>query len=893
MCKFTYKAFMMGKRVFFCVIILLSFSLYSQVSYFYNSQEKGCYIVDVVKPLTHEQQILLKSNQYAWKIEEYITPNQYLISVDTNKMIIPTTNLPISAIREISINNKISNRFNFKDSGVLYNCWIEYCKAFSWDEIKNLFNYVGININERSKNLSLPIIQCSLTASQIRKIAALSAIIYIEPAPLVEENENNKSNQNIRSNYVKSLPLPQKLSGKGMKIMLNDEGEVGHHIDWIHRVDQTEASALPDFADHASHIAGTLIGAGNRDPRYEGMAPGAFLKVYSYTTDVSTDKGFFAYPDAYHIDSICITSTSQSDGCNAGYTLFTQLIDQQIHTLPSLMHVFSAGNMGNNQCGYGAGNGWGTITGGHKQAKNVLTVGNIIDTDLLVGSSSKGPSTDGRIKPECVAVGTNVNSTTNYPDESTYTLKSGSSHACPAVAGSLALLYEGFHKIHQEIPSSDVIKAAVLNTCDDLGNPGPDFMYGFGRPNIRRAYELITQGNYFKDTVIQNQIWDTIISVQPGIHELRVMLYWNDVPGSVMSTQSLVNDLDLYILSPDSVIYLPWVLNSYPHSDSLNLQAIRKRDSLNNIEQITVLQPMPGNWKIAVHGYHIPMGPQPFAIVYEYLQPQIVLTYPNGNEKLVPGELERIRWDGYGNFSTNFQLSYSSDAGNTWHLIQNNISSAMRYYDWIVPSDVSGKYMIRIENGSFSDFSDTTFSVMYTADSLHIDTICNDMVLLNWPDVSGASGYIVYQLGNFIMDSLTYTIQSQQWVSIQGAPEENWFSVAALGTNDAISRRAYAIRGSQYHEDCNTALLLNETDNKAIVYPIPASHELFISWAEKQLSGDITIIVYEISGRRVMYKKHTEKEQIILLDISSLTNGVYLLSVQHNEGLNTWRFIKQ
>jgi hypothetical protein len=418
-------------------------------------------------------------------------------------------------------------------------------------------------------------------------------------------------------------------------------------------------------------------------------------------------------------------------------------------------------------------------------------------------------------------------------------------------------------------------------------------MFGFGRPNIRRAHKLITQGNYFKDTIIQNQTWDTIIPVQPGIHEFRVMLYWHDVPGSVLSTQSLVNDVDLYIISPDSVMYLPWVLNSYPHSDSLNLQAIRKRDSLNNIEQITITQPMAGNWKIAVYGYHIPMGPQPFALVYEYLQPQIIITYPNGNEKLVPGELERIRWDAYGNFTTDFQLSYSSDSGNTWQSIQNNISSSMRYYDWIVPSDISGKYMVRIENGTFSDISDTTFSVMYTADSLQIDTICNNMILLNWPDVSGASGYIIYKLGYFTMDSLTYTTQSQQWLSIQGVPEENWFSVSALGTNHAISRRAYAIRGDQYLIDCTTATPLNETENKIILFPVPASNELFITWEENHLSGKITISIHEISGRKVMYKKYPENLQIIRLDVSSLTNGVYLLTIQHNEGMKTWKFIKQ
>ena len=63
--------------------------------------------------------------------------------------------------------------------------------------------------------------------------------------------------------------------------------------------------------------------------------------------------------------------------------------------------------MGSN-CGYGAGSGWGNVTGGHKQAK--CKVANLTSSGSLA-SSSRGPASDGRIKPDIGAKGSSVNST--------------------------------------------------------------------------------------------------------------------------------------------------------------------------------------------------------------------------------------------------------------------------------------------------------------------------------------------------------------------------------------------------------------------------------------------------------------------------------------------------
>jgi hypothetical protein len=136
-----------------------------------------------------------------------------------------------------------------------------------------------------------------------------------------------------------------------------------------------------------------------------------------------------------------------------------QLADFQIKNNTSLMHVFSAGNTGNEDCGYGAGQGWGNITGGVKMGKNVLTVANVNNQDKLSSTSSRGPANDGRIKPDISANGDAQFST---QPNNTYAAANGSSAAAPGVAGVLAQLYDAFEDGHPNtFPNSALIKSIV------------------------------------------------------------------------------------------------------------------------------------------------------------------------------------------------------------------------------------------------------------------------------------------------------------------------------------------------------------------------------------------------------------------------------------------------
>ena len=131
-------------------------------------------------------------------------------------------------------------------------------------------------------------------------------------------------------------------------------------------------------------------------------------------------------------------------------------------------------------------------------AKNSITVGSLVPgTNSLSGFSSRGPTDDGRIRPDLVATGGH---TSTLPGDG-YGFKTGTSMASPVVTGIAALLIEEWRWLYtldqpltQPLPPHKV-KAILIHTATDLGLPGPDYSFGWGRVNAREAVDL-ARANY-------------------------------------------------------------------------------------------------------------------------------------------------------------------------------------------------------------------------------------------------------------------------------------------------------------------------------------------------------------------------------------------------------------
>ena len=629
---------------------------------------------------------------------------------------------------------------------------------------------------------------------KVEEVSRLPFIAYLELAPEPGEPEDVPGRGLHRANAIDTeLPSGRHYSGEGVNVLVRDDGFVGPHIDFHGRMSQDVSS--DGGINHADGVSGIFAGAGNLDPRMRGMAAGAYVYVINYQPD------FLDNTLPLHIDNgVLVTNTSYSNGCNAGYTAAAQTVDQQLHEYPTFLHVFSAGNSNGAECGYGAGDQWGNITGGHKQSKNSIATANLYADASLENSSSRGPAYDGRLKPDISANGQNQYSTA--PDNEYYSF-GGTSGAAPGIAGVTAQLHQAFSEANPgQIAEGALLKAILLNTANEIGNPGPDFKYGWGIVNAYRAALAIEEGRYFEGVIDQDGVNTHQISIPAGVKKARVMVYWNDKEGSELAFKALVTNLDIELADTDGAIYQPLVLNSTPNPALLDLPAVPGTDSLNNMEQVSLTGPAPGDYTLKVDGTEVPFPGQKYWVTYDFTYDEITVTYPNGGEGLVPSETEYIHWDAYGN-QGNFLVEYSTDNGTTWNTAA-TLSGGLRLYNWTVPNITTGKGRVRVSRDGVSGQNQEPFSILTVPANLQIAQACPDFIRVQWDSVPEATAYDVFLLGEMYMDSVGTTGDLFFDVpTINSNPTlDHWISVRAVGDDGMRSRRAIAIPWSDGLFNC-------------------------------------------------------------------------------------------
>ncbi|MBL7920371.1 MAG: S8 family serine peptidase [Bacteroidia bacterium] len=697
----------------------------------------------------------------------------------------------------------------------------------------------------------------------------------------IPQPENNVGRTDHRSNSIATdYSGGRKYNGAGSKVMLQDDGIIGPHIDYTGRLPMQFMTN--NIGDHGDHCAGIIFGGGNRNPLTRGMAWGAELYAYNASPNY---QGFDSITTHYGTLGIRIISTSYSDGCNAGYTIRAQKLDIQNLTMPQLIHVFSAGNNGTSDCNYGAGASWGNVTGGHKHSKNSIAVANLDYMDVRNSSSSRGPAHDGRLKPEVSAVGTNVYSTSN-PD--TYVNKTGTSMSCPAISGVFAQLYDAYRTLNSNVnPPSALMKAIVMNTADDLGNAGPDFGYGYGRVNALKAVKTIEAANYLNATISNAGTNTHNIVVPAGVRRMKVMTYWHDYQASVNAAVALVNNLNTTVTDPSSTVFNPLILNYAPNATSLNTPAAPGVDIRNNHEQVTINTPPAGNYVLTVTGASVPMGPQTYYVTWIFEMDGYTITYPIGGEGFVPGETETIRWDALETVGTQ-TLQYTVNNGTTWTNISTAIAGTQRHYNWTVPSALSGQCKVRISRGAYTAESDTSFSIIPLPTVINVAWACPDSVKLTWNPAAGATSYDVFKLGNVYMDSVGTSNTTSKVIPNTLSTQTHWFSVRARGPLSAVGRRANAIQKLPGTFAC-PQIITNVADNSFLssssinVFPNPGYGTFNLSVSELN-DTELTYSIIDLSGKEI--KKENLGKQSgefnSTIDIENVSSGIYMLILNRN-----------
>ncbi len=627
-------------------------------------------------------------------------------------------------------------------------------------------------------------LQIRIHKDRVPEVAALPFVQYLELVPPPGQKEDTRGRSLQRSNLVASdAPNGKKYDGTGVNVLIRDDGQLGPHIDLKGRL-TNYALDPPTSGSHGDGVVGIVGGAGNLDPTKKGMAAGADLYSLDYVYDFQDQT----LPIHFN-QGVTITNSSYSDGCNDGYTLASQTVDLQLFENPTLMHVFSAGNSNGTDCGYGAGTEWGNITGGHKMAKNAIATANVYADGTLETSSSRGPAYDGRIKPDITANGQKQES---LKPNNEYQVFGGTSAAAPGIAGCLAQLTQAYRTINgvDDVPSA-LLKTVLLNTTNEMGNIGPDFQFGWGLVNAWRALRVLEQHQWLEGNADQNGDINHTLQIPAGVKEAKIMLYWAEPPSAEFNARALINDLDLSVNNATGTVSLPWILNPTPNPFALNTPAGKGRDSLNNMEQVSIENPVAGAYTIRIKGTEVPMGPQHYYLVWDFVKDEIKVTYPTGGEGFVPEEVERIHWDAYGNSGT-FTLHYSTDGGANFNPIT-TLGGDRRMYDWTVPNTVSGKVLFMVNRGAVRDTSDYPFSIVPVPQNLQISKVCPNAMTLTWSKINDTLSYDGYLLGNKYMEIKGTSNTNSISIPIQNPLNEQWVSVRASYADGLAGRRALAV----------------------------------------------------------------------------------------------------
>ena len=721
---------------------------------------------------------------------EYLPHRAYLAaipnSLDPQKLI----DLNVRAVLEITPNFKIAAELQqqpFSDwalRGDRVAVQIKYYKNIAQRDL--LLHLKADGIEVEMANGYNNFLQATIEKDKVYEVAALPYISYLELIPEPGEPEDDKGRSLHRANMLDaSYAGGRSYDGEGVSVLVRDDGVVDAHIDFQGRLRQEFVTVFNDDT-HAEGVAGILGGAGNFNPKNKGMASACEIHVIDYQASHLDET-----MSLHFNEDVIVTNSSYSNGCGAGYTEISQIVDQQIYDNPTLLHVFSAGNSNNQECGYGAGDQWGNITGGHKQGKNVIATANLNANATIATSSSRGPATDGRIKPDISAHGRQqVSADLN----NTYQSFGGTSAAAPGIAGVITQMHQAYRELNGGMTAeSALLKAMVLNSANDLGNVGPDYIFGWGHVNGYRAIRIMEQEQYFKASVVQGAVQTHELVIPDNVRQAKVMVYWSDQEGPLLTSKALVNNLDARVVDAAGNVSLPWVLNPFPHPDSLDLPATKGVDDLNNMEQIAINDPVAGTYTIEVEGTEIPFGAHEYYVLYEFYYDDVKLIYPVGGEGFFPNQEEFIHWDAYGETDP-FVLEYSIDGGINWIGIA-TVDPDERIYDWTVPVEFTGQARVRVTRDTMTSMSEANFSIARSPAGLQVKNVCEDHIELRWGGVSGVTEYRVFQLGEKYMEEIGRTTEKTYRVYVDPATitDDRYFAVSTLGENDLESRRSNAL----------------------------------------------------------------------------------------------------
>ena len=362
-----------------------------------------------------------------------------------------------------------------------------------------------------------------ISFGSLAEIAQNPAISWIEPyIPFEVTNDEARKIMNVESIWQSKGFFGQgqvvAVSDTGLSVQGNLNADFDGRLKRAFAPSEMNLTAGPVCADvttwtdrdgHGTHVSGSVLGNGqnsgsnpaNHDyiGSFAGNAPEAELVFMALSGAggglecISTNGSFIA--KGYE-EGARISSNSWGNN-NNGYDFLSSVVDNYIWQNKDYLVLYAAGN---------SGPGPNTV-GSPGTAKNIISVGasennrpasgSLSDNpDTMASFSSRGPTADGRIKPDIVAPGTNVVSVrgeqtpyTPFPANQAYSAVSGTSMATPLTAGASAVVREWLVKERNVTnPSAALLKALMVHGAFQLpGAATPNTNSGWGRVDVKNT----------------------------------------------------------------------------------------------------------------------------------------------------------------------------------------------------------------------------------------------------------------------------------------------------------------------------------------------------------------------------------------------------------------------
>lgn len=656
---------------------------------------------------------------------------------------------------------------------------IKSTSALSFDHLQN----IEVVYHNGSSNVYL--IRSNETV--LNSLKNNSKVIYISNESVVPKVESRVIDMNINPNRVNKVhhlfPL---IDGSTETVSIQEERFNVTDIDLIDRYVESDLGSTV-FDNHADEMATIIAGAGNSFVTGRGVAKNA---------NIASSNFFPVFPDADEAYlSLGINTQNHSYGTliELFYGAQAEAFDQSAFNNKNLLHVFSVGNQGlvvKTDGLYANIEGYANITGNYKMSKNTLSVGSVDTVGRAISFVSRGPAYDGRVKPELVAYSS-----------------VGSSNSAALVSGISVLLQQQYREIFAEDMPSSLAKALLINSADDVGSVGLDFVTGYGSVNAHRSLQTLRDNHIYSGAVSQGEIDQIALSLPANAVNLKLTLVWADLPANPMDATALVNDLDVRLVDGSLSTTLPWVLDHTPNKASLSAPATRNIDRLNNVEQITIDSPE-NMYTIEVEGFST-IGVQDYYIAYQYeLADFFEWDYPTGSDNMpYDGESgSYFRWNT--TMTGTGQLAYSIDEGVNWEILADDIDLSNGYWRWNSVPDVSTEAIAKMTIGA-DEFTSESFTISRPFKS-KVGFNCADSVMLRWPKTPNAMSYTVRSLGVRLLEEVATVSDTFLIISSKSAFDDKRFSIQPNLENGSSLIRSPTFDYSLQGVDCYVVSFFQE-----------------------------------------------------------------------------------